>query len=166
MYRKCDDRECCAPYRSPLLKRLPTGFLPAPRVFEHNEDGELQLVELCNVNKEVKYATLSNILSHPSQHELPFDSFNAKVDIKQVLCPFCKVSLCNPTQLKEHRREMHFRRRVPRDEQYELKLIQEEVEEIVEVIDENGDEFLCVMKDNEDLEWKKLPPTHTLINKF
>ena len=81
MFRKCDDEECCLPYRSPLKSLLPTGFLPAPRVFTHNSVGLLSLVDSRSVNKTVKFASLSNILARPIQQELPFDTYNKKVDL-------------------------------------------------------------------------------------
>ena len=165
MYKKCHDNSCCSPYRSPILKRLPSGFLPAPRVFKHNNEGHLSIVPLNEVCKEVKYASLSNILAQPIQQELPFDTFNSKVNVKSVVCPFCKLSMCNPTQLKRHRRAMHPGRRVSRDDVIELQDL-EELAEIVEVIDQNGDEFLCVMRDEEDIVWKKLPPSHPLVLSF
>ena len=65
MFRKCSDVQCCKPFRSPLISRLQTGFLPAPRVFKHDADGDLQIAPLEQVGKDVKYATLSNILAQP-----------------------------------------------------------------------------------------------------
>ena len=43
MIRKCNDSSCCKPKRSPLRNILPTGFLPSPRVYEHNTEGRLVL---------------------------------------------------------------------------------------------------------------------------
>ena len=37
---------------------------------------------------------------------------------------------------------------------------------VKEVIDEREGEYLCVMEDNEDVEWHKLSPTHPLIAEF
>ena len=165
MFKKCLNVECCLPLRSPILKRLPSGFLPSPRVFKHNEAGDLQLAPLSEVGKQVKYATLSNILSQPFQQDIPFDTYNPKVKLKELLCPFCDLSMCTHAEQKRHRRAMHRGRRAPRDRQIEVEEL-EEVEDIVEVIDEDGEHFLCVLEDDEDIEWRKLPPTHPLINKF
>ena len=34
------------------------------------------------------------------------------------------------------------------------------------IIDQNGDEYLCVMEDDKEQEWRKVPPTDPLIKKF
>ena len=165
MDKKSLDMRCCQPYRSPILNRLPSGFLPAPRVFKHNVDGDLEIATPDEVDENVKYATLSNILSQPIQQEIPFDTFNLKIDIDTVLCPFCSISLCNNADLRRHRTAMHPGMRVAGREKFEIKEL-EEVDEVKEIIDENGGEYLCVMEDDEDLEWKKLSPSHPLIKLY
>ena len=165
MFKKCLDLRCCKPYRSSFLNRVPSGFLPSPRVFTHNAAGDLEIASPEEVDKSVKYATLSNILSQPIQQELPFDAFNKKVDINTVVCPFCKISLCNPADLRRYRVTMHRGMRVSGSEDFNINEL-EEVDEIRKVIDQNGDEYLCVMEDDEDLEWKKLPPSHPKIKLY
>ena len=74
--------------------------------------------------------------------------------------------MCSPTELQRHRRALHKGRRVSSiEEKIEVNDFVE-LEDIVEVIDCNGDDYLCVMEDNEDVEWMKLPPSHPLIAKF
>ena len=165
MIKKCQDIRCCKPHRSPILKTLPSGFVPAPRVFRHNADGDLELAPPQEVDDKVKYASLSNILSQPVQQDIPFDTYNKKVDLNSVVCPFCKISLCNKSDLRRHRRALHRGQRVSGRENFEIKEL-EEVDDVREVIDNYGEEYLCVMSDDEDLVWKKLPPTHPLITKF
>ena len=108
---------------------------------------------------------MSNILAQPIQQEIPFDTYNKKIDIDTVLCPFCRISLCNNADLRRHRTAMHPRRRAAGSEKFEIKEL-EEVDEIKEIIDENGGEYLCVMDDDEDLVWRKLPPSHPLIKLY
>ena len=91
MFKKCEDLRCCQPYRSPLLSRLPNGFLPALRVFGHDENGQLKLVSPEAVDKTVKFVFLSNILSQPIQQSIPLDTYNKKVSVDDLLCPFCKI---------------------------------------------------------------------------
>ena len=165
MWKKCDDISCCTPCRSPIKNRLPSGFLPAPRVFTHNADGDLSLADPKDVDKSVKFASLSNILAQPIQQDLPFDTYNNKVDMNQVRCPFCSITLCSPAEVKRHRRAMHFGRRAPGVDSFEIGEL-DELEDIVEVIDKNGDEYLCVMEDEEDMEWRRLPPSHPLISRY
>ena len=165
MYKKCQDVRCCKPYRSPILSRLPSGFLPAPRVFKHNQDGNLELADPEEVDATVKFASLSNILAQPIQQDLPFDTFNRKVDTDSLLCPFCKLSLCSEAEVRRHRVAMHRSMRVSGREEFKIEELKE-VDEIREIIDQNGGEYLCVMEDDEDLEWKKLSPSHPLIKKF
>ena len=162
IFKKCNDPSCCSPYRSPILKRLPTGFLPAPRVYTHNTEGELELCKPNDVDKTVEYASLSDILAQPVDQELPFDAYNKKVEVNSLLCPFCRLSLCTPAEVQRHRRAMHFGRRAPRHEAFELQEINED-DSIKEIIDEVEGRFLCIMEDEEDMEWKSLPPTHPLI---
>ena len=47
-----------------------------------------------------------------------------------------------------------------------MEALDQETAGIREIIDMNDGEYLCVMEDDEDLEWKRLPPTHPLIPKF
>ena len=56
MFKKCSDLRCCKPYRSPLLNRLSNGFLPSPRVFKHNQAGDLELANPEEVDSTVKFA--------------------------------------------------------------------------------------------------------------
>lgn len=165
MYTKCDDPACCSPCRSHIKSRLPSGFLPAPRVYTHNADGELELMKPGDVDKTVKFASLSNILSQPVQQNLLFDTFNLKVDIDQQVCPFCSMSLCSRAELQRHRRAIHFRQRAPGHEPFELKEFSN-VDTVRENIDRNGDEYLCITEDDEDLEWRRLAPSHPLISIF
>ena len=60
---------------------------------------------------------------------------------------------------------MHFRLRAPGRESFEIDELNE-VEYIVEIIDRNGDQYLCVMEDDEDVEWRRLPPSHPLIFRY
>ena len=39
-------------------------------------------------------------------------------------------------------------------------------DEVREIIDEKEGEYLCIMVDAEDVEWKRLGPTHPLIKKY
>ena len=165
MFTKCDDLSCCSEFRSPLKERLPSRFLPAPRAYTHNENGELALVKPDKVDKKVKFATLSNILSQPIQQDLPFDAFNRKVDINDVQCPFCSISLCRHAEMRRHGKAMHFRQRAPGRPRFQIQNLKRP-ETIVEIIDKSGDEYLCVMQDNEDVEWRRLSPTHPLIKVF
>ena len=165
MFTKCEDRSCCSQFRSPLKSRIPTGFLPAPRVYTHDNEGELAIMKPGAVAGSVKYASLSNILSQPVQQDMPFDTFNAKVNIDEMTCPFCDLTLCSPSELQRHRRAMHFRQRAPKREPFKIEDLVD-LDDIVELIDYNGDEYLCVMRDNEDVEWRRLAPTHPLIPLF
>ena len=153
--------------RSPLRKILPTGFLPSPRVFGHNTDGDLVLWKSAKVDKTVRFASLSNILSQPAKQNLPFDSYNLKVSTADLVCPFCNVSLCSPAEYKRHRRAVHFRKRAPPGFQLILGEVEsDDDDQIKEVIDDREGEYLCVMEGGEDLEWRKLPPSHLLITRY
>ena len=165
MFKKCLNPQCCTPYRSPILKRLPNGFLPSPRVFKYNQAGDLELANPEDVDSTVKYATLSNILSQPIQQDIPFDTFNRKVGNNETVCPFCKLSLCSKAELRRHRVAMHRGMRASGREEFKINML-EEVDGIREIIDQNGDEYLCVMEDGKEQEWRKVPPTHPLIKKF
>ena len=141
MIRKCKDTACCRPLRSPLRKVLPTGFLPPPRVYGHNSEGDLVLWRSENVDKNVKFASLSNILSQPIDQNLPFDTYNKKVCLKDVICPFCQLTLSSPAERQRHRRAMHYRQRAPAG--FELKY--EELgnrDSIKKIIDDNEGEYL------------------------
>ena len=167
MIRKCCDISCCQPMRSPLRKILPTGFLPSPRVFGHNTNGDLVLWKADKVDKTVRFASLSNILSQPASQSLPFDSYNLKVQLPETVCPFCNVSLCSPAEYKRHRRAMHFRKRAPPGFLLNLgEVDRDDEDQIKEVINDREGEYLCVMEDREDVEWRKLPPSHPLIMKY
>ena len=165
MFSKCEDLSCCSRPRSPLMKILPSRFLPAPRAYTHNDAGELCLVNPRRVDKTVKFASLSNILSQPVQQDLPFDAYNQKVDINKTKCPFCHLSLCSPAELKRHRRAMHYRQRAPGVEPFEVFELRS-FEKVVAIIDKSGEEYLCLMEDDEDIEWRRLPPTHPMIPVF
>ena len=165
MFKKCSDPQCCNPYRSPLLNRLPNGFLPSPRVFKHNHAGDLELANPEEVDSSVKFATLSNILAQPVHQDIPCDTFNRKVDINSVLCPFCKLSLCSKAELRRHRVSMHRGMRVAGQGEFKIEDLNE-AGVIREIIDQNGGEYLCVMEDDEDLEWRNVFPSHPMIKKF
>ena len=153
------------PPRSPLLKILPSRFLPAPRVYTHNAAGELSLVKPNRVDKTVKLASLSIILSQPVQQHLPFDAYNQKVDINKMKCPFCHLTLCSPAELKLHRQAMHYRQRAPGVEPFEVFELRT-FEKVVDIIDKSREDCLCLMEDDEDIEWRRLPPTHPKIAVF
>ena len=147
------------------MKVLPSGFLPSPRVYGHNTDGNLMLCKPGNVDKTVKYASLSNILAQPVDQDVPFDSYNRKVNLTAVVCPFCNLSLCSPAEYGRHRRAMHYKQRAPAG--YELSLDELDQRDLVTaIIDENCGEFLCVMEDIEDVEWKRLGASHPLIAEY
>ena len=60
---------------------------------------------------------------------------------------------------------MHFRKRAPRG--FELDLgEQDDSEKIMDIIDERDGEYLCVMEESEDIEWRQVAPTHPLIIKY
>ena len=164
-YKKCSDVSCCSPYRSPLESRLPSGFLPAPRAYCHNEDGDLALCDPSSLDKKVRFASLSNILAQPVQQNLPFDTYNSKIDINKVRCPFCRITLCSPTELQRHSRAMHYRQRASAIEPFQIEELSID-NSILEIIDKSEDEYLCIMEDEEDIEWRRLPPTHPLIPLF
>ena len=117
------------------------------------------------VDSIVKFATLINILSQHIHQDIPFDTFNRKVDINTLLCPFCKLSLCSKAELRRHRTSMHRGMRVSGQEEFNIEDLKE-VGVIREIIDRNGGEYLCVMEDDEDLEWMNVSPSHPLIKKF
>ena len=117
------------------------------------------------MDKSVKFASLSNILSQPIDQDLPFDAYNRKVTMKEVICAFCQISLCSKAEYQRHRRAMHFRKRAPPGFQLEFKDF-EDRDRVREIIDEKEGQFLCIMEDSEDVEWHKLGPTHPLIGEF
>ena len=113
----------------------------------------------------MKFATLSNILAQPVDQDIPFDAYNKKVNLKLVICPFCSLSLCSPAELNCHRRAVHFRQRAPGSFVMQFEEINTS-DEVREIIDEKEGEYLCIMVDAEDVEWKRLGPTHPLIKKY
>ena len=135
MMRKCSDPTCCTPYRSPFKKVLPSGFLPSPRVYSHNTDGDLVLCKPGDVGKAVKYASLSNILAQFIDQDLPIDTYNQKVILKDVVCPFCNLSLRSLAEYGRHRETMHFRQRAPEGFNLEFNEIDNR-DYVKEIIDE------------------------------
>ena len=162
---KCTDISCCGSFRSPLLKFLPNRFLPAPRVYGHNDSGELNLWKPELVDGSVHFASLSNILGCPVNQDIPFDTYNPKVKVSDLSCPFCPIQCCSPAELKRHRRALHHRMRADEVKEFELEELEWEAQ-VTEVIDECNGRYLCVMEDDEDVEWRCLPPTHPLIAEF
>ena len=140
MFSKCEDLSCCSSARSPLKKILPSRFLPSPRVYTHNALGELSLLKPRKVDKAVKFASLSNILSQPVQQGLPFDAYILKVDINSTRCPFCRLTLCSPAEMQRHRRAMHFCQRAPGVEPFEVFELRK-FEKVVEIIDKSEEEL-------------------------
>ena len=60
---------------------------------------------------------------------------------------------------------MHYQQRAPPG--FELQFDDLDTRDTVkEIIDENRGEFLCIMEDSEDLEWKRLGPTRPLITRY
>ena len=60
---------------------------------------------------------------------------------------------------------MHFRQRAPPGFELNFEKIDQH-DRVKKIIDEKAGEFLCIMDDDEDVEWKKLGPTHPLISEF
>ena len=60
---------------------------------------------------------------------------------------------------------MHYRQRAPGVEAFEIYELRT-FEKVVEIIDKCGDDYLCLMEDDEDIMWRKLPPTHPKIAVF
>ena len=150
MYSKCDEVDCCKPFRSPIKKHLPSGFLPAARVFTRSPQGDLILCKPENVDKSVKFASLSNILAQPIELRLPIDTYNRKVTLSLCKCPFCDLALCSPAEVRRHRRALHFRQRAQNVEENDNSI--SVLDKIIEIIDENDEEYLCVMEDSEEIE--------------
>ena len=117
------------------------------------------------MGESVKFASLSNVLSQPIDQNIPFDTYNMKVNLKEMVCPFCKISLCSPAEYKRHRRAMHYRKRAPDVLEMQIGELADRGT-IKEIIDEREAEYLCIMEDSEDIEWHRLGPTHPRISEF
>ena len=119
----------------------------------HTEKGALGLCKPDMVNFNVHFASLSSCLAFPVKQDLPFDTYNLKVDINALRCPFCSAYFCSPAELKRHRRAMHKGMRASGVEDFKLEEM-EDLPSVNEIIDERNGEYLCKLDDDDDMENK------------
>lgn len=175
---KCQDVECCKPFRSPLLSILERRFLPTPKIYMHDiENGKIVLHP---TNQPIKqgchFASLLTMQTMKLGHEknLPIDTYNGQFNENDILLRTCRVDncgLCFPTitALKEHHRGCHFRQRSG-------AIIDMKVDDIempfhldltgaIDIIDEQRGEYLVKFED-EHCEWMSLNENHQLVDQY
>ena len=140
----------------------------SPRVFVHNETGDIQLADPHNLPKEFHFATLSEITTLPITQKFPFDFYNPKVNssLKELKCKFCSRTVGTKAQMLRHRRGMHKYQRASMDDSYPIELDLETVqmENAIRVVAKRGLEYLVEFPD--DIEWVACSSNHRLVLDF
>ena len=151
---KCDDPECCSPFRSSLRKVLKDRFLPPPLKLYQNADGLLKCAD--SDHADAKFLDLSARLAINIEPEntgfttMPYDYFCPSVNavLADRTCPKCGIYFASKKSKNTHNKVIHKKENCKRD------LIENVKARPFRVAAKRARELLCIWnEDHQDADW-------------